>query len=88
MTKPTAIATRETNELTVHDHQQRQSKTAIALHLGTVVAVVLALLGVQPVVCAMLPSIVVSIPVSLWAWRDRQALKRRKAAGSAPDGAP
>lgn len=67
-------------ELTIYDHRQRLSAAGIALHLGTVAAIVLAFLGVQPVVCAMIPSMAVSIPTTLWAWRDRQAIKRRRLA--------
>lgn len=74
------IATRESTELTTHDHRMRHSKAMIALHLGTAIAVVLAALGVQPVVCAMIPSMIVGIPTGIWSWRDLRALKRRRLA--------
>ncbi len=70
-------------ELTVYDHRQRHNKAVIALHAGTIVAIVLAYFGVQPVVCAMIPSMAVSIPTSVGAWRDLRALKRRKLAREA-----
>lgn len=70
-------------ELTAYDHQQRMGKAQIALHAGTFVAIVLALLGVQPVACAMIPSMAVSIPTILWARRDLRAIRRRRLAREA-----
>jgi hypothetical protein len=74
-----ALAISEPQELTVHDFQDRICVSHVALHSATVLALVLALLGVQPVFCAALPAAVVGIPTALWAWRDLRALKRRKA---------
>lgn len=65
-------------ELTAYDHQQRMGKFQLALHIGTIVAIVLAFLGVQPVACVMIPSCIVGIQSARWARRDLQALKQRR----------
>jgi len=48
-------------EPTVYYHQQRLGKAQIVLHAGTFSAIMLALLGVQLMVCAMVLSMAVSI---------------------------
>lgn len=74
------LTTTPPKELTTYDLKTRASKTIMALHLGTVIAIVLAVLGVEPVACAMIPSGVVCIPTAVWEWRDRRDRKRRRAA--------
>lgn len=72
-------------ELAGPDHKMRHGAVLIALHLGTVAAVVLAYLGVQPVVCAMIPSLIVGLRSVAWALRDEQNRKRRRLARKPPD---
>jgi len=74
-----SITATEPHELTTHDLQDRIRWSNVWLHGATAVAIVLALLGVQPVICAMLPWAAVGIPTGPWAWRDLRALKRRRA---------
>jgi hypothetical protein len=67
-----AIVPREPTELTVHDHRMRQGKAAIALHLGTVVAVVLAASPCRLVLRNGHPA-----EPAAWQWTPRNRSPRR-----------
>lgn len=77
-TVPEALTTSTPAELTIYDHQQRYGTIISLLHLGTVIAVVCALLGATPMLCAVIPSAVLCIPALLWARRDLRALRARE----------